>query len=140
MLHAWISAYISCMEYACFMHGTCMKNMHISCMKLACSMHDKVYSMHGSGIFHTLYRHIPCVIQAYSMCGTGVFHAWYRRTPCTRAPCTVQTHSLHIVIFGREYLCTVLAVFFTSIRSVFLWVSILIKNYSNRYRLSLLLS
>ena len=87
MLHAWITACISCMfhvwnmhvyciEYACSMYGMWC----ISCMKHACFMLIHLYSMCSTYVFHAWYRrilcmirHILCVVQVYSMCGTGVF-------------------------------------------------------------------
>ena len=91
LFHAWTMHdswnmhgiwWISCMRHACFkpysMRGTGV--FHSWYRPIPCVI--QAYSMRGTGIFHAWYRHIPCMVQAYSMHGTGIFHAWYRRIPC----------------------------------------------------------
>ena len=113
MLHAWITAYISCMEYACSMHGI-WPPFHAYSMRGTCVFHAwyrwipcmvQAYSMHGTGVFHAWYMCILCVVQAYSLRGTGVFHAWYRHVFTVHgtgipmhAPCIVQAYILSILI------------------------------------------
>ena len=108
MLHAWTTAYISCMDCVCFVHGiwpiSCIFHVWYWCIPcmvwygmvwyrwIPCMV--QAYSM------HVWCRRIPCVVQAYSMHGTEVFQVqvcvYCARCGYSHA-CTVQAYSKHIV-------------------------------------------